>query len=290
MAHEFRIIHQKNVLKKLTQNLTHEEMLLIIDFSENYSIKYGSEVQAVHFGASREQYTLHTGMLYTLDFAQGFTTLSQSLRHDPVAILVHLKKILDFYFHQFPTVNKLHFQSDGPTTQYRNRKMFYLVSQYLPDYYPQIDQITYNFSEAGHGKGPADGIGGSLKKSADDEVKYGHDIPDFETLVSTLRTRVEAVHIDVVTKEEIENMDSVLPPQLKTFVGTMKVHQYCWTRENFTKIMFNSLSCFDCPPGLTCSYFAIGSIDFTVPLPVPQRLLSKTQMVFTQKQRKKTKN
>lgn len=289
IAHEFRIAHQRKALRGVIESLCTEEMFLMIDFSENYSIKYGSEVQAVHFGASREQYTLHTGMLYTSGFSQGFTTLSQSLRHDPVAILVHLIKILDVYLLKFPTVKKLHFQSDGPTTQYRNRKMFYLVTQYLPQKYQQIKQLTYNFTEAGHGKGPADGIGGRLKKSADDEVKYGHDIPNFNTLVSTLRTRVTAVHLDVVTKEEIESMDSVLPSQVKPFVGTMKVHQYCWTRENSTCVRFNALSCFDCPPGITCSHFAIGLIDHKS-LPALKRRISKPKATTSQKAETMIKN
>ena len=37
---------------------------------------------------------------------------------------------------------------------------------------------TWNFFEASHGKGAADGVGGVLKRTADQIVKQGTDLPD----------------------------------------------------------------------------------------------------------------
>ena len=71
--------------------------------------------------------------------------------------------------------------SDGPTTQYRNKKMFYLITQYLPQCCTQLEDIKYNFSEAGDGQSSADGIRGYLKKFADDQVKYGTDVSYFDS-------------------------------------------------------------------------------------------------------------
>ena len=105
-------------------------------------------------------------MVYSSYFSQDFATLSKSLRHDPTAIIVHIKKILDVYLIANPEIKKLHIMSDGPTTQYRNKKMFYLITLYLVQCDSQLEDITYNFSEASHGKSSADGIGGYLKKFA----------------------------------------------------------------------------------------------------------------------------
>lgn len=179
-------------------------------------------------------------MLYLSGVSNGFATLSESLRHDPAAILAHLKKISDPFLSQHPTVNKLHFLSDSPSTQYRNRKMFHLLTQYLPKLFPQIKEITHNFSESGHGKGPADGIGGSLKKTADDQVKYGTDVSNFEDHVTILRTRVQAVHIETVTIDEIHNIDAILPNDIRPFTGTMKVHQYTWNKKNSSLVFFST--------------------------------------------------
>ena len=48
--------------------------------------------------------------------------------------------------------------------------MFYLIS-----HYPEIFHIraTWDFLEAGHGKGPCDGFGASVKRSADMDIKQG---------------------------------------------------------------------------------------------------------------------
>ena len=69
MAHKYRRIHQKTYAEKLIANVSSEELVLLIDFSENYACKYGTEVHSVHFGASRAQCTLHTSVSRTWDFS-----------------------------------------------------------------------------------------------------------------------------------------------------------------------------------------------------------------------------
>ena len=102
--------------------------------------------------------------------------------------------------------------------------MFYIITQYFPLFYPQIEFISYNFSEAGHGKSAADGIGGALKRLADHREKFGHDISAFDMLVSTLRCSVKKIHIDVLTTSQIVSIDSLLPKKFRPFTGTMKMH------------------------------------------------------------------
>lgn len=177
LAHEYRIVHQHRFRKQLIENLKPEECFILMDFSENYCCKYSSEIQAIHFGASRNQITLHTGMFYTFDFKQGFATFSASLRHDANAVIAHLEPILSSYFSKFPDIKYVHFMSDSPSNQYRNKRMFWLITQKIPVTHGNIQKITYNFSETGHGKGPADGIGAVVKRALDDSVKYDTGCP-----------------------------------------------------------------------------------------------------------------
>ena len=46
LAHIFRIFHQKTALKNLVSNLLDEEIVVLRDFSENYSCKYSTIVQS----------------------------------------------------------------------------------------------------------------------------------------------------------------------------------------------------------------------------------------------------
>lgn len=98
MIHVAYIHHQCSTMDQLKENLQDTEVLVHIDFSENYSCKYSTEVQSVHFGASREQVTLHTGVCYArkngVKSTLSFCLLSPDLRHDPSAIWAHLIPVL----------------------------------------------------------------------------------------------------------------------------------------------------------------------------------------------------
>ena len=68
-------------------------------------------------------------------------------------------------------MDALHFFSDGPTAQYRNRGNFYLLCKILAQ--KGIKFGTWNVFEAGHGKGAPDGVGATVKRLADSQVSTG---------------------------------------------------------------------------------------------------------------------
>jgi len=66
-----------------------------------------------------------------------------------------------------------------------DKKKFWCFSNLLNNY--KIYNSTWKFFEAGHGKGEADGIGGAVKRRADDLVKFGSNIAIGEILVMSRR-------------------------------------------------------------------------------------------------------
>lgn len=62
MKHVYNMRHQYRTIKSKKENLRQNEMLLQIDFSENYVCKFSEEAQAMHFGALKVQLSLHTGV------------------------------------------------------------------------------------------------------------------------------------------------------------------------------------------------------------------------------------
>lgn len=136
--HVYNIHHQYLSMKNTKENLAENAGVIHIDFSENYCCKYAHEVQSVHFGASKQQVTLHTGIFYhrmisTNDIhCISFCSISDNTRHDPSAIWAHLTPVFKMIAEEFPQIETLHFVSDGPTSQYRNRKSIYLFSQLKP--------------------------------------------------------------------------------------------------------------------------------------------------------------
>ena len=126
----YNINHQFITLKSFRENLSDTEAVVHVDFSENYQCKLSTECQSFHFGASRNQVTMHTGVSYTSEGTSTFCTISESLEHGPPAIWAHLDPVLKNIRRNHPKIDTLHLISDGPTTQYRNRNNFsFMVSE-----------------------------------------------------------------------------------------------------------------------------------------------------------------
>lgn len=122
--HVYNIWHQYRNYRNLRDKLTDEDCLIQIDFSENYLCRYGSEIQATHFGGSHKQATLHTGILYVgQQEPVCFCTISDSRNHDPVAIWEYMKPVLVDLKQDHPGLKTIHFFTDGPVTQYRQKKI-----------------------------------------------------------------------------------------------------------------------------------------------------------------------
>lgn len=98
-------------------------------------------------------------------------TLSDDLRKSAASIAAHLSVVLRKMLVDCPHVTKLFMVSDSPSSQYRNRNMMYLVSVLCRD--QGFTSMEWLFSEAGHGKGAPDGVGASVKRSADGHVARG---------------------------------------------------------------------------------------------------------------------
>lgn len=73
-----------------------------------------------------------------------------------------------------PSLRNVYFLTDGPTTQYRNKKMFYLLAKFLGKRL-EAETIQLQLSESGHGKGAPDGISGCIKRRLDSLVATGSD-------------------------------------------------------------------------------------------------------------------
>ena len=223
--HIYNIRHQYKALQTLREGLLDNEIIIHMDFSENYSCKYAKEIQSIHFGASQVQVTLHTGLVYWgRDVLFSFCTTSDYNKHHPAAIWAHTKHVLQRVQSICPAVDTVYFVSDGPTTQYRNKQNFYLLCTLFYDW--GFKSANWNFLEAGHGKGPADGIGAVIKRSADAAVLNGADITNASSLCEALTT---TVNLSIVTEEEVLDIEKTLPADLRPIPETMKIHQviYC---------------------------------------------------------------
>ena len=260
LKHEFTIAHQYQTLKVLKQNLTENDCLIHMDFSENFNTKYSEEIQSFHFGGSRTQISLHTVVVYTNCKTECFATMSTDLSHNVPAIWAHLEPILKLLPHEIENIN---FLSDGPVNQYRNKDMFYYLTRQLIAAHPNILNFTWNYHEAGHGKGAPDGVGGTCKRTAVKLVSTGTDIPNLEAFSNAIEKNCPGIKTFVIFAADIASKKIIFDSQksqLKPFVGTLKVHQVRGSALAPYKLSMKSLSCF-CDTD-ACTHFDLGTITY----------------------------
>ena len=143
--------------RELRERLGPDDVLVHIDFAENYSCKYSEEIQSVHFGGGHQQATLHTGVTYIANKPPiSLCTISPCLDHGPHAIWSYLDPVMRNLKEEYPELTALHVFSDGPVTQYRQKLNFYLYSQNRIS--AGFTSGTWNYFEASHGKGAPDGF------------------------------------------------------------------------------------------------------------------------------------
>lgn len=265
LSHSRKIVHQYRSIDYIKKNLALDEVLVHIDFSENYICKYAQEIQSVHFGGSKQQISLHTVVIYyrpnesTTVVPVSICTMSENLRHDPAAICSHLEPVIVEILKLVPQLRVVNFLSDGPCTQYKNKTMFYLMASYLSEKLG-VEILRWHYSESGHGKGAPDGVGGTLKRTADKLVGQGKDMSTFKVLVEELTNNCKGIKCIPVTVSQF--FDTIIPENIRPFKGTMAIRELVWQRNRRHGLQARKLSCTDCIVE-DCSHFGLGFIDFT---------------------------
>ena len=220
--HLFHLKYQYSVCSDHCKN---HEMWLHIDFVENCIGKEGlREVQSTHFGDAHSQITLHDGHAYLAGRERiSFCTMSNDDSHGPSAIWSHLLPVLQDLKTSYPEVTHLHFMSDGPVTQYPGRSNMHLLANIPFDL--GFQEVWWNFSEARHRKGAADGIGSVVKQTADGIVLSDEAINDSRTLVGKIsgHTSVKMYHIADAAAIPLLDTVSEIP-------GITTVHQIGCTK------------------------------------------------------------
>ncbi|CAH0382775.1 unnamed protein product [Bemisia tabaci] len=235
LKHVYTDYHQKVFFKDIVKQTRGNECVIIIDWSQNFATKYDEEVQSRHFGASQQQVSLHTGVVYLKGGEKqiSFCTVSDCCRHDAPAIWAHLGPVLDMLKKDYEAIEIIHFFSDGPTTQYRNKYNFFLFQKCCIE--RNFYQATWNFSEPGHGKGAADGVGGTVKRTAEFAVHCRKfDVIDAKTFVEA--TSSLKILTFIIPQQDIEEVEASLPASLKTVPDTMSLRQLTWCRNKVDEL------------------------------------------------------
>ena len=119
------------------------------------------------------------------------------LGHNTATIFAIMKKLLSEMKMVTPDLKHIHYYTDSPTLQYQNKSIFYIVSRHKSLF---DVSASWNYFEAGHRKGPCDGVGGLVKRMADKAVKQQkvviEDAQDFFSCTQAAHVRkLRVVHL-----------------------------------------------------------------------------------------------
>lgn len=188
-------IKESKVLAKTSSS----QLVLHVDFAENWSILLQNEVQSAYW--SKKQISVFTAVCYYgKDENRSYAVVSDDTTHDSAhalmamnAILKNLKEKCEKEFSEIVTV------SDGAGSQFKNRYQFY-------EFRNAKEQRSWLFSATGHGKGACDGVGGLVKHYASDHnlrkdvVSFIRNAEDFANYVQNYTS---AINILVLHQDEL---------------------------------------------------------------------------------------
>ena len=149
-------------LKMAKENLSENELIILLDFAENYSFVVQDAVQGFH--RENSQATLHPFVAYFRSSNgvlkhTSICVISDCLKHDQTAVHCFLTKVITLMKQKVNNIKIIHYYSDGAPFQYKNYK------DLINHCYHGIDDV-WNFFAINHGKGACDGIGGTVKRLA----------------------------------------------------------------------------------------------------------------------------
>ena len=169
--HVERVKNQYNQVKQLKEILPSNHAMVQMDFAEDYKCQSQDEIQSAYWNAT--QVTLHPTVVYykeenTLEH-KSFVFVSDEPAHNASTVFAILKKLVPEIKKIVPNLDMVHYWTDSPMSQYRNKSIFSIVCNHKN--WLDGGGAIWNYFEAGHGKGPCDGIGGTAKRLADDAIK-----------------------------------------------------------------------------------------------------------------------
>ncbi|MES9884689.1 MAG: hypothetical protein ABW185_27915 [Sedimenticola sp.] len=226
MEHSERVHQQFKSIAELKTNLPSNEVVVQMDFAENFVCQSADEIQSAYWNST--SVTLHPVVVYRksddgMIEHKSYVFVSDVNQHNARAVVAIIQKLVPLIEADFPTTTKLHYWTDSPTSQYRNRYVFDILTRH-EDLFGV--KAVWNFFESGHGKGPCDGIGGTAKRQAADAVKQGKvSIQDANEFYDWASTHEKSIKYVFYTQDDYDAANDLINERSACAVpGTMKLH------------------------------------------------------------------
>lgn len=233
--HDFIAKMQASYFQTTKQRLKTGEVLVAMDFAENYSCIIQDEAQSFHW--NNLMVTLHPFIIYYPDGHgdenikhKNFVIISENNNHDTVSVHLYQKHLIAYLKENIPDIKKIIYFSDGCAAQYKSRKNFINLCHHMEDF--GIEADSWNFFATSHGKGPCDGLGGTIKRLATKaslQRPFDNQILTPQSLYQFAVDTIKNIDVKYSTIDEYDKEEKFLMKRFsmtKTIAGTQKLHQF----------------------------------------------------------------
>ncbi|MES9901650.1 MAG: hypothetical protein ABW168_03080 [Sedimenticola sp.] len=254
LVHNNRVTEQYNAMKDLKQNLPDNHAFVQMDYAENFTCSSADEVQCAYW--NKTGVTIHPVVVYYRDNEnselthRSYVFVSDDLGHNIGSVYAIMKQLVPQLKNDIPGLECIHYWTDSPSSQYRNKSAFYIVSDHdgifgIP--------ATWDYFEAGHGKGPCDGVGGTAKRMAAQSVTQEkvtiQSAPDFYKWGERYHKSATYKYVSSkdceVARAEIDDINKTISP----VKGTMQMHAIIPVKKGVIRTRVTSCYCSSCLNG-----------------------------------------
>ncbi|KAG8233177.1 hypothetical protein J437_LFUL008940 [Ladona fulva] len=164
--HGFIAQQQQLFFREMKNSVTEGEYVVVCDFSENYAFVVQDEAPGFYW--INNQAIVHPFVIYGIQegkvTCKSFVCISECVKHDTVAVHLFQNSLINFLTSSDKViVRKIIYFSDGAPTRYKNLKNVINICHHEEDFYIPAE---WHFLATAQGKGPCDGVGGTLKRLA----------------------------------------------------------------------------------------------------------------------------
>lgn len=212
---------QANYYKTSIENLEEGEVVVNLDFAENFSFVVQSSSQGMYF--NNKQATIHPCMIYYKD-AEGnlckssYVLISNHMEHTTAAVHTFQRKLVKHIKENLKiNVKKIKYFSDGCAAQYKNRKAAANVWFHEKDFGVPAE---WHFYATSHGKTACDGLGGMIKHTT---MLHCLRLTATDPQITTARaffewvdSNIKGVKVEWVSTEEVKANEVALRVRLET--------------------------------------------------------------------------
>jgi hypothetical protein len=246
LTHSYIAKEQSNFLNKKKTELQPGECLVICDFSENYAFVLQDAIQGVHW--NNDQVTIHPFAIYYRENGKeqfiNFVAISDCLKHDTIAVHLFQRGLITFLNKTLGALSKIYYFSDGASAQYKNKKNFINLYYHTDDFNISAE---WHFFATSHGKGPCDGLGGTIKRLAAKSSlqNVNNPINSAEKFFLWVNKNIVNVNTKFFSIQEYNNETRELQKRFekaKMIPGTLMYHSFIPREKGKIEVKITSLA------------------------------------------------